>query len=172
MVIKKSHYLTEDLNAIVDSVIQHIGCYDHPENVLLAILTDERSHIRQLGLCRIIKAWASMTGLCTIVWCFLKPSLSFDAEDYIELIDWEQLVLTKAPVTKMCVKWRPGQSSTQWRGNCCWFRQFPSNVEAVERVVKQLQKPQHCQQLSWAMKGEIDWFRPESMPGSHAFILY
>ena len=54
--IHLSRYLSADLKEVIDPVLQRNGFLAHPENLLLSIITDERVHVRQLGLCRILKA--------------------------------------------------------------------------------------------------------------------
>ncbi|GBP37966.1 hypothetical protein EVAR_84953_1 [Eumeta japonica] len=49
----------EDLKCIVDTVIQRNGYFAHSENLLLAMITDERKHIRELAARRILKARSS-----------------------------------------------------------------------------------------------------------------
>ena len=58
--IKSTRYSNDALKAIVDPVISRNAYYAHPENLLLAMISDDRLHIRTLGLRRIMKA-RSMT---------------------------------------------------------------------------------------------------------------
>ncbi|GBP79762.1 hypothetical protein EVAR_56670_1 [Eumeta japonica] len=48
-IIFSSRFLPEDLKCIVDTVIQRNGYFADSENLLLAMITDERKHIRELG---------------------------------------------------------------------------------------------------------------------------
>ncbi|GBM71866.1 hypothetical protein AVEN_232093-1 [Araneus ventricosus] len=48
--IKKSHYLSAELKAVLDPVIQRNGYFGNPENILIAMITDNRNFIRELGL--------------------------------------------------------------------------------------------------------------------------
>ena len=43
-------------NQPVDPVLQRNGYFAHPKNLLLAMISDERQYIRELGLRRILKA--------------------------------------------------------------------------------------------------------------------
>jgi hypothetical protein len=54
--IKASRYLPDDLKSAIDPVIARSGFFGHPENVLLAMITDDRKEIRELGVRRILKA--------------------------------------------------------------------------------------------------------------------
>jgi len=59
---------------MVDPAIQQNSFFGHPENLLLAMISDERQHIRELGLRRILKA--RMTK-CKSIWEFATPELNF-----------------------------------------------------------------------------------------------
>ena len=54
--ISKSRYLSTDLKEIVDRVIQRNSFFAHQENILIAIITDDRELVRELELQRILKA--------------------------------------------------------------------------------------------------------------------
>ena len=54
--ISKSRYLSTDLKEIVDRVIQRNSFFAHQENILIAMITDDRELVRELGLRRILKA--------------------------------------------------------------------------------------------------------------------
>ncbi|CAG9818134.1 unnamed protein product [Phaedon cochleariae] len=57
--IQRSRYLPSNSRQIVDRIIQVNGYLAHPENILLCMLGDERLHIRELGLRRILKCRTS-----------------------------------------------------------------------------------------------------------------
>ncbi|CAH1111111.1 unnamed protein product [Psylliodes chrysocephalus] len=79
-----SRYLNNELKAVIDPVIKRNAYFCHPENLLLAMLSDDRPAIRQLSLRRIFKA---CTKIFTDVREFDIPELDFDASKYYELID-------------------------------------------------------------------------------------
>ncbi|CAH2100076.1 unnamed protein product [Euphydryas editha] len=54
--IQTSRYLSDDLKKVVHPVIERNAFFAHPENILIAMIFDERKHIRELGLRRIYKA--------------------------------------------------------------------------------------------------------------------
>lgn len=58
----------------------------HPEHVLIAMLFDERKHIRVLAYMRIQKARGTEKKEVRI---FRAPQINFDAKDYIDMIDWQ-----------------------------------------------------------------------------------
>lgn len=53
--IKLSRYLPDNLKAIIDPVLQRNGYFGHTENILLAMLADDKMHIRKLAYHRICK---------------------------------------------------------------------------------------------------------------------
>ena len=63
----------------------------------MAIITDHRPHIRELGLRKIMKAKAAKPNIRTRR--FKVPTnLNFNAGEYYEVIDWSELAITEPPV--------------------------------------------------------------------------
>ena len=94
--ISLSRYLNPDLKKIVDNVIQRNGYFGHPENVLVAMLGDDRESIRELAYQQISKARSeNVPELRT----FKVPALNFDAEDYTKIIRWQDFEITEPPLT-------------------------------------------------------------------------
>ena len=94
--IKKSRYLSDELNNIVDPVLQRIAYFCHPENILLAMLVDKRTHIRELGLRRIIKCRESYDNQMSIQ-PFKVPNLNLNAGDYVDMINRQNVNVTVPP---------------------------------------------------------------------------
>ncbi|GBN35447.1 hypothetical protein AVEN_275759-1 [Araneus ventricosus] len=81
--INKSRYLSAELKAVIDPVVQRNGYFGNPENILIAMITENRRFIRELGLRRIMAVIARKSiGLRM----FTIPDFNFEAEDYHELI--------------------------------------------------------------------------------------
>ena len=57
-----SRYLSPELKRVIDPVLQRNSFFAHPENLILSMITDERIHIRQLGLRRILKARSQLVA--------------------------------------------------------------------------------------------------------------
>ena len=71
--------LPPEVRSVIDPVIQRNAYFCHPENVLLAMIADEREHVRQLALHQILKAKQQhKTGTRK----FVIPTINFDAQDY------------------------------------------------------------------------------------------
>ena len=60
------------------------------------MLTGERQHVRYLSLRHILKAREIKTKS---IRHFKLPSINFDANDYINLIDWQNNAFTEPPIT-------------------------------------------------------------------------
>lgn len=90
------------MRAIFDPVIQRNALFGHPENVLLAMLTDERSHVRKLASRRILAARQQRKAKAKAkVRQFSVPNLNFAATDYIDLISWRDTDRYEPPLTKL-----------------------------------------------------------------------
>ena len=84
--IMRSRYMSDSLKKIIDPVIERNSYFAHPENILIAMITDERRHMHQLGLRRILKARLNPgSGKSTRE--FRVPCLNFDCADYTDMID-------------------------------------------------------------------------------------
>ena len=97
--IKLSRYLDPEYRDLVDSVIQRNGYYGHSENIILAMLTDDRENIRELAYRRIIAARKENADSTTIRQ-FRVPVLNFAADDYIHLVEWQSIDRCEPPLTK------------------------------------------------------------------------
>ncbi|GBL81693.1 hypothetical protein AVEN_93473-1 [Araneus ventricosus] len=93
--IKISRYLSAELKAVIDPVFQRNGYFGNPENILIAMITNDRNFIRELGLRRIMAARARKSiGLRK----FTILDFNFEAEDYHELIDWQNWERMEPPL--------------------------------------------------------------------------
>ena len=94
--IHLSRYLSTKMRNIVDPVIKKKGYFGRPENILFAMISDDRKHIRELEVCLILKA---RTQQSTEIRLFKVPKLNFDAGDYVELVNWQNNCITEPPLT-------------------------------------------------------------------------
>lgn len=130
--ITTTRYLPTELKAIIDPVIQRNSYFAHPENLLLAMLTDNESHIRELAARRILKARTIQENGLRL---FQIPALKFDASSYTDLIDWQEKI-TEPPILKLI----PDEDiqlfvSQKGEGNLPLLR-LPCRSQAAERAVK------------------------------------
>lgn len=132
-----SRYLPNDLKAIIDPVIQRNGFFGHHENILLAMLADNRKFIRELALRRILKGRQTQ-GNSNQIRTFQLPIFNFDAEDYINLINWENV--TEPPITKFLTDDTILQAIADQNiidsTILPAIMHFPSHTQATERCVK------------------------------------
>lgn len=133
--MKFSRYLCEEHRNIVDRVIQRNAYYAHPENVLICMLNDERKHIRELALRRLLQA---RQGNKDSLRKFVIPKLNFKAEDYTEMIMWADIKITEPPVTKnMNVEdLKTMVTNDDPENQTEYFTHLPCHTQAVERTIK------------------------------------
>ena len=121
---------------IVCPVIQRNAFFAHPENLLLAMLCDQRAHVRELAWRRIRAARlrTSSSEELGVIRRFLIPDLNFDASDYFHLIDWTNIEVTEPPLTK---KYSDEEIMIfiEDKHKIC-LDKFPCHTQAVERLVK------------------------------------
>lgn len=133
-VIQRSRYLPDHLKAIIDPVISRNAFFAHPENLLLAMVTDSRAHVQDLALNRILEARNRRTG--TAIREFKVPRLNFEAKDYSDLIFWSECVITQPPLLAGHdeeILAHLSEYESEIRQN---IETFPCHTQAVERCVK------------------------------------
>jgi hypothetical protein len=132
--VYRSRYLPENLLEVIDPVIARNAFFASPENLLLAMLTDDRAQIRQLAVRRIIKARGTISESGGNVRSFFVPKINFEAKDYIDIIDWFHCEITPPPVLSQVSS--EELMSLHENANSWDFSQFPCHTQAVERTVK------------------------------------
>jgi len=133
LTVHLSRSLPDEVKAVIDPVIQRNGYFAHPENILLAMITDEQELIKQLGLRRLLKARKQQPrGIRK----FAIPPINFNAESYVELINWMDLTITAPPLlSKIPVDEISGRIFGA-NHDLLPFVRVPCHTQAVERVVK------------------------------------
>lgn len=96
--VESTRYLSCNHKAVIDPVIQRNAFFCHPENLLLAMISDDPQHIRELGLRRILKARNNQDEKATEWRVFRIPKVNFQARDYTDLINWDMCVVTSPPI--------------------------------------------------------------------------
>ena len=124
--------LTPDVRNIVYLVIQRNAFFAHPENLLLSMINDDSSDIRQLGWKRIKKTREKFIGKTNKT--FQIPDLHFEAEMYFDTINWQKVKLTEPPLTRSISDDEINHFiSSKEKKN---FPHLPCHTQAVERCVK------------------------------------
>jgi len=131
--IHLSRYLPEELKAVVDPVIQRNGYFGHPENMILALLTDDQEPIRQLGLRRLLKARKNVHRGIRV---FKIPELNYEATTYIDLINWPDIHTTAPPLLSKLSDEEITQLIHDENPAVLQFPRLPCHTQAVERSVK------------------------------------
>ena len=118
----------------VDAVIQRNAYFAHEENLLLTMLVYDRASIRQLALRRILAARKQGSQNCSMR-LFKVPKVNFQAEQYMDLIDWQKTIRVEPPLTKNISE----QGLMIFIANSdltyLSFPKFPCYSQAVERAV-------------------------------------
>ena len=131
-ILKLCCTLSDDATEIIRPVVQRNAFFAHSENVLLAMINDERPYIRELGWRRIVKAREENKSLNTVR-DFKIPDLIFRAEDYYSMIDWKEKI-HEPPLTKGL--------SDEFLRTCIAEKasftvgDFPCHTQSVERLIK------------------------------------
>jgi hypothetical protein len=130
--IRASRYLPDELKGIIDPVLQRNGYFGHPENILLAMITDARKYIRELGMRRILKARSTSYGIRR----FTIPVLNFNAKDYVDLIDWQATEISEPPLMSDISTDEIEMLVASGSIPLIDFPKYPCHTQAVERCVK------------------------------------
>lgn len=134
--ISLTRYLDDDHRIIIDKVIQRNAYPAHPENVILASLCDNDINIRQQAVNFIVAARKSSSE--KYVRKFVVPVLNFEANNYVELIDWQKCDITEPPLTMHLTDETLQQfvlkDITHLLDNDIF--NLPCHTQAVERCVK------------------------------------
>ncbi|GBO43126.1 hypothetical protein AVEN_51778-1 [Araneus ventricosus] len=134
-VIQTSRYLSDELLQVVNPVIQRNAFFAHTENVLLAMLVDEREHIRELGYKKILKA-RQIAPKKKTVRNFLPPKINFQASDYIEITNWNSCVEYSPPMLRDLSEDDIESLINSDTMPIREIQKFPCHTQAVERCIK------------------------------------
>ena len=119
--ISRPRYLPKDLKEIVDPFIQRKSYFANPENII-AMITDDRQHVRELKLRKILKA--RNISIARSVQQFRLPTLNFASADYTEMIDWSAENIAEPPVQQYFRK-RIGEVPQTQKHTCRWIKKLP-----------------------------------------------
>jgi len=132
--IQRSRYLENNLRKIVDDTLQWNGFMAHPENILVGMLLDMRPSSRTLAVKRIQEARGKDTGRLR---SFVPPRIQFDAQDYVDMINWEKTVVTPPPLLADINLEEQQEIAASGKSDRKEFK-IPCHTQAVERVVKEV----------------------------------
>lgn len=130
--IVRMRSLSVQTQEIVKPILQRNGYFCHPENILIAMVADDISHIRVLGWRRILKARKSKNQ--GEVRRFKVPPIKFNAQNYFDMIEWQDDI-TEPPLTKDISETQLEElikSQEAYQG----LTDLPCHTQAVERLIK------------------------------------
>lgn len=130
--------LPDDLKKIAFAVLQTNGFFAHPENVLIAMITDSSPDIRTLGWRRIKKA--RQTPRKKSIRQFVVPQIDFEADSYHQMIDWFSIRVTEPPLTKALSPVDIEENIKSAAMAEASIVQFPCHTQTVERMVREVTK--------------------------------
>lgn len=138
-IIRASRYLETKYQDVVDASIQRNAFFAHPENILLAMIRDNKKSVRKQAYQKILIARTTQHATKNVVRSFEIPKINFNAKTYSKLIDWRNIQITEPPLTKHFSNAElqrlvdEGDNSDEW--NYSGFK-LPNHTQAVERCVK------------------------------------
>lgn len=142
-ILKRSRYMPTVERKIVTDCLKRNAYFAFPENLFLSMLVDDRKEVRRFALEKIIEA-REIAELPNeqrehSIRHFQLPDLQINANDYTEMIDWNQQKITPPPVLNNTStdELRNILSSNDNEPKYVWeFENFPCHTQAVERTVK------------------------------------
>ena len=135
--MKNSRYLEQQFRDIIDPVIQRNGYFGHSENILMAMLTDDKKHFRELAYRRILAARIENQSSSGSIRKFRVPSLNFHAEDYTDLVEWQAIDRYEPPLMKHLSDDEVAASvKTNESAHVRAIAQFPCHTQATERCIR------------------------------------
>ena len=98
LAIQLLKYLPPAVNNVVKPYIARNAYFAHPENVLLAMMTDENCNKRAKAVNIVLNLRDQKSEILSQIRKFYVPQINFDASDWDELINWNTAVITEPPL--------------------------------------------------------------------------
>ncbi|GBO33958.1 hypothetical protein AVEN_4149-1 [Araneus ventricosus] len=134
--IRSTLYSPKKYQDKIEPVSSCNAYFEAPEHMRLAMLTDERCHIRKLASRQIIKARV-IDPDDNCVHRFFIPAVNFRATDYVDLIDWQACNVTPPTILRQINSHELLKMIQDYVPMDGWnFIKFPSHTQIVERIVK------------------------------------
>jgi hypothetical protein len=120
---------------VLQKYIQNNAFFAHPENVLVAMVKDDRAEVRRLGVQRVLQA-RRLHADDDEVRRFTVPDLNFSATDYVDIVDWECVPVTPPPLLAHISSEQLEEMLLLPETPSIDIPAFPCHSPAVERAVK------------------------------------
>ena len=122
--------IPENVLTIIKPVVQRNAYFAHPENILIAMVSDNQPHDRELGWRSILKARRKgFNGVRR----FKISQLTYASASYIGMIDWQANDITKPPLTKELTDAEIESYISE--KTTISFPALPCHTQAVERMI-------------------------------------
>lgn len=106
--IQWTRELSQTVQNVARASLKQNGFFCHPENILLAMITDEDPAIREDGFNKILRARESPVGE---IRTFHVPNIRYKCEKYTDMIQWESINITSPP----CLHFHSDQYLTEFK---------------------------------------------------------
>ena len=123
--------LPREIQDTIRPVISRNGYWAHPEQLLLAMVADEDRESRTEAI-RHIRAARQRGKQEQEVRSFSLPTINFDAQRYVDLIDWAAEDVTEPPLLRGLSDSELGEISAA----SLRIPAYPVHTQAVERAVR------------------------------------
>ena len=120
------------MRTIILPVVQRNAFYAHPENILFAMIRDDRKEVRELGWRRVLKARTQNQNKS--VRKFVIPPLNFRAQNYCDIINWQDVNFTEPPATR-AISDEEVENYIK-TGKMFETEELPRHTQSVERCIK------------------------------------
>jgi hypothetical protein len=128
--MKQCQQLNKQDQDIVFPVLQNNSYFAHPENVLIAAVSDDDLNVRRQAVEIIISSRQRVQPNAVRIFDKNEIKLNFSAETYFDMIDWDNCQITPPPLLS--------HVSSDDLKSCqqLLLPTFPCHSQAVERTVK------------------------------------
>lgn len=134
-IVERCRFLPPDLLLIVKKVLQRNSYSLHPENILLAMLWDKNIEIRKRAAEKILKSRQELKK--PGIRFFKVPLINFDAHNFTELVDLDNVIITQPPIVDGCSDDEIKSLVDLYDNSCIYnFAMIPCHNQAVERCIK------------------------------------
>ena len=124
---------SEEVQRAVTETVERNAYYAHPENFLVAMVSDSETSVRDEGVDKLLAARKQNSGTTAgSIRQFRVPELNWEAESYPDMIKWEETNVTEPPVTALLAD----SAIEAARGQPLELPSFPCHAQSVERCVK------------------------------------
>lgn len=106
--IKWTREMSKDVQDVARETLKQNGFFCHPENILLAMITDEDAAVREEGYKKIFEARNKPVGQ---IRSLRVPHIRYECDSYIDMIQWESLEITSPP----CLHFHPNEYLAEYR---------------------------------------------------------